>query len=447
MKKSVSLLAASLLVFISIFALSSCNKNQSNGKELSAEQIYEKCSSSVFYIEVYNSFGAMTASGSGFFIDNNGTAITNYHVINGCYSAKVTLSNENKTYDVIGVYDFNENEDWAIINTGVNKSSYLEIGDISTVVGGATVFAIGSPLGLQNTISQGLISNPHRTEENVSYIQTSAAISSGSSGGALLNKYGEVIGITSASYIDGQNLNLALPISYISLANIKHSSSFISIVTGNANSKIKAYDVFAVVPDFGAYNAVPVYSKISSGNSVTYYYSHEDLKKADTYTYSINLYCKVLNEWGFAVAPDNFNEYLLINTTGTYSVIIDFFAETNGVKCIAITLSLNQGKRVEAFKEASDVPDFGHYFGIDGEVTSYSVASAQVISYFYNVADLYNNGCDNFFEVYVDLLEGWGFIYKSKNENNVYSFENSVKNQSINFSIKNGVVSMTVFIW
>ncbi len=420
---------------------------EDNKKELSAEQIYEKCSSAVFYIEVYNSFGEMTASGSGFFIDNNGTAITNYHVINGCYSAKITLSDEKKTHDIMGVYDFDENEDWAIIDTGVKNSNYLEIGASSTVVGGATVFAIGSPLGLQNTISQGLISNPQRTEENVSYIQTSAAISSGSSGGALLNKYGEVIGVTSASYIDGQNLNLALPMSYIPLADNKYSNSFISVVTGNKNSKIKAYNAFSVVPDFGAYNAVPVYSETSSGNTVTYYYSHEDLKKADTYTYSINLYCKVLKEWGFALASDNFYEYLLVNTTGTYSVIYNVFAEKNGVKCTAITLSLNQGKKVEAFKEASAVPDFGHYFGVNGKVNTSSVASIQWISYYYNVADLYDNGHDNFFEVYADLLEDWGFIYDGKGENNIYRFENSVKNQTINFSANDGVVVLHVIIW
>ncbi len=420
---------------------------EDNIKELSAEQIYEKCSSAVFYIEVYNSFGEMTASGSGFFIDNNGTAITNYHVINGCYSAKIILSDEKKTSDIMGVYDFNENEDWAIIDTGVKNSSYLEIGAPSTVVGGATVFAIGSPLGLQNTISQGLISNPQRTEENVSYIQTSAAISSGSSGGALLNKYGEVIGITSASYIDGQNLNLALPMSYISLADNKYSNSFISVVTGNENSKIKPYNAFSVVPDFGAYNAVPVYSEISSGNTVTYYYSHEDLKNADTYTYSINLYCKVLKEWGFALASDNFYKYLLIDSTGTYSVIYDIFAEKNGVKCTSITLSLNQNEKVEAFQEASAVPDFGHYFGVNGKVNTSSVASIQWISYYYNVADLYNNGHDNFFEVYADLLEDWGFIYEDKDENNIYRFVNSVKNQTINFSANDGVVVLHVIIW
>ena len=184
--------------------------------KLSATEIYAKCSPAVFYIGIYNSAGTMTASGSGFFIDSAGTAVTNYHVIEGCSSAKIVTSDTGKTYDVLGVYDYSEEEDWAVIKVDGSGFSFLKPADSSSVVGGATVYAIGSPLGLQNTISEGLISNPNRTEGGVTYIQTSAAISSGSSGGALIDTCGDVVGITSAFYVDGQNLNLALPISYIS---------------------------------------------------------------------------------------------------------------------------------------------------------------------------------------------------------------------------------------
>ncbi len=187
-----------------------------NDAELSSEQIYAKCSPAVFYIEVYNSSGTATASGSGFFIDSNGTAVTNYHVIKGAYSAKITVSDTKKVYNVLGVYDYSVDNDWAILKVDGSGFNYLDQGSSASVVGGANVYAIGSPLGLQNTITAGLISNTARAESGVTYIQTSAAISSGSSGGALINKFGKVIGITCASYVDGQNLNLALPITYIS---------------------------------------------------------------------------------------------------------------------------------------------------------------------------------------------------------------------------------------
>lgn len=189
-------------------------EKQSNSAELNAEQIYAKCSPAVFYVEVYDKQGRGLGTGSGFFINSDGTAVTNYHVIKGAASASIKLSSGNKVYKVEGVYDYNIKNDWAIIKVDGKDFPYLEI-DESEVVGGATVYAIGSPLGLDNTISQGLISNTNRVLDNVRFIQTSAATSSGSSGGALINKAGKAIGITSAGFPGGENLNLALPISVI----------------------------------------------------------------------------------------------------------------------------------------------------------------------------------------------------------------------------------------
>ncbi|MBE6953293.1 MAG: trypsin-like serine protease [Ruminococcaceae bacterium] len=187
----------------------------SSPQELNAEEIYAKCSPAVFYIEVYNAAGKATASGSGFFIDSQGTAVTNYHVIEGASSAKIRTADTQTQYDVVGVYAYDKENDWAVLKIDGSGFSYLKQGADSTIVGGATVYALGSPEGLDNSISQGLISNPNRTVNGVEYIQTSAAISHGSSGGALINKYGAVIGITTATITDGQNLNFALPISII----------------------------------------------------------------------------------------------------------------------------------------------------------------------------------------------------------------------------------------
>lgn len=185
--------------------------------ELSAEEIYKKCSAAVFYIEVYDANGEALGSGSGFFIDDEGTAVTNYHVIEFASSARVTLTGSNKVCNVVGVYDYDKDEDWAVLRVEGSGFSYLNIGAKDSVVPGAAVYAIGSPLGFSDTITQGIISNANRVDDGVSYVQTNAAISSGSSGGALINKYGEVIGITSSSYIYGQNMNLALPMTYVNL--------------------------------------------------------------------------------------------------------------------------------------------------------------------------------------------------------------------------------------
>ena len=186
---------------------------------LSAEEIYALCMPAVFYIEVYDDWGDAIASGSGFFIDNYGTAVTNHHVIYGASSAKVTLSDssgkEQETLDVLGVYAWSEEEDWAVLKVDCSGNSYLRIGDAASAVGGAQVYALGSPLGLSASISDGMISNPARQLDGQTYIQISAPISHGSSGGALVNKFGEVIGITAAGFDAGQNLNLAVPIDRI----------------------------------------------------------------------------------------------------------------------------------------------------------------------------------------------------------------------------------------
>lgn len=199
---------------------------------LNAEEVYARCSPAVFFVEVYDASGRATATGSGFFIDPSGVAVTNYHVIEDSYSAKITTSDTQKTYKIAGIYDYSKEEDWAVVQVSGTGFSYLEIGDATTVVGGATVYAIGSPLGLQNSISQGLISNVSRVEDGVSYIQTSAPISSGSSGGALINKYGEVIGVTSATYVEGQNLNLALPMTIINGFSMEQMYSFEDVMGG-----------------------------------------------------------------------------------------------------------------------------------------------------------------------------------------------------------------------
>jgi len=181
---------------------------------LNAEQIYAKCSSSVFTIYAVASDGNRVSQGSGFFIDANGTAVTNYHVIEGTVAAIAYFSSTDKEAEILGVYDYDKISDWAVIKVDCKDNDFLTVGDKSTIVSGATVFAIGSPKGLTDTITQGIISNPARALDGVSYIQIDASITHGNSGGALINKYGEVIGINSAVLEHGTlGLNFALPVS------------------------------------------------------------------------------------------------------------------------------------------------------------------------------------------------------------------------------------------
>ena len=178
---------------------------------LNAEQIYAKCADAVFYIEIYNQSGKAISSGSGVFLTADGLAITNHHVVEDAYSAMI-MTTDGRSYKVSGCYDALESIDMALIQIEGSGFSYLEIGDSKSVAGGQNIFTIGSPLGLDNTISTGVISNPNRVIGGLGYIQISAPISHGSSGGALINDKGLLIGVTSAGFDNGQNLNLCVPI-------------------------------------------------------------------------------------------------------------------------------------------------------------------------------------------------------------------------------------------
>lgn len=201
--------------------LTNASDTKSN-REMTAAEIYAACSPAVFYIEVFDAKENIIGAGSGFFISSDGKAVTNYHVIEDASYAKVTLADGETTYDVTGIYDYNAEQDVALIKVSGKDFPYLTPGDASYIIGGAAVYAIGSPRGLNNSISEGIISNVNREIEGTNYIQITAAISPGSSGGALLNNQGKVIGITSAGLTDSQNLNFAVP--YTSAAKLSSHS-------------------------------------------------------------------------------------------------------------------------------------------------------------------------------------------------------------------------------
>ena len=196
---------------------------------LTARQVADRCSAAVFYLERYDCeedlrSGVFSGYSSGFVISPDGIAVTNYHSVAGGEYAKVTfLSGEQ--YDVESVLYYDVGNDIAVLRvsnlskTGNRTAAfpYLEIQRSDTVYDGDPVYAIGCPLGLQRNISSGIVSNSARVTDGFSgtVIQNTAAISHGSSGGALLNEYGEAIGITSAAYLYGESMYLAVPLDRI----------------------------------------------------------------------------------------------------------------------------------------------------------------------------------------------------------------------------------------
>ena len=172
----------------------------------------QQASKSVVMLNCYDKDGKLFATGSAFAAIEDGIFITNYHVISGDAYRITAQSESGNSFSVQYVAAYSEQDDIAILRTSTDTGvNVLPLGSSDKMEKGEKVTAIGSPLGLINTISTGVFSAAI-IDEGARFLQFSAAISQGSSGGALFNEQGEVIGITSASFIDGQNLNLAIPI-------------------------------------------------------------------------------------------------------------------------------------------------------------------------------------------------------------------------------------------
>lgn len=184
------------------------------GDSYSSSEIAKLVSPSVVYIEVSDANGIPIAKGSGFIIDSTGKIATNYHLIKDAYSAKVK-TNDGKIYDVSKVYAYDTTQDMALLKIDATGLQPAMLGDSDKVGTGDKIYTLGNPLGLDDTMSDGLISTKSRVIDGATYIQISAPISSGSSGGVLLNEQAEVIGITTAGINDAQNLNFSIPINLL----------------------------------------------------------------------------------------------------------------------------------------------------------------------------------------------------------------------------------------
>lgn len=151
---------------------------------------------------------ADNGTGTGFFIDDQGTFVTCFHVIDGANEIKVGMS-DGGSYSVETIIDFSELYDIAVLKASITNTPYLNLHK-EEVVQGESVYALGASNGLEGTFTDGLISATSRKIGAIDCVQTNAAISSGNSGGPLLNAYGEVVAINAYRYISGQNLNLAI---------------------------------------------------------------------------------------------------------------------------------------------------------------------------------------------------------------------------------------------
>ena len=213
--RSICLMGSLLVLFAIGTPISSHAHADENGKEASTDvsKIVKKVSPAVVKITSFDGWGQSIGFGSGFIVDSDGVIVTNYHVVERAERVEV-ITKAGKTHQVSGVIAYDKKRDFAILKIQASRLPVIDMGDANKLEVGQEVVAIGHPRGLEFSVSAGILSQ-RRTESEVTWLQHTASISPGSSGGPLVNTRSEVVGINTAYRTDGQQLNFAIPIDYI----------------------------------------------------------------------------------------------------------------------------------------------------------------------------------------------------------------------------------------
>lgn len=183
------------------------------GKTFTAAEIAKQFTRSIVTIIALDDNEQPLGIGSGFFINDSGHLATNYHVLEGASHA-VVKTTDGKVGEIREILALDPDLDMLVAASSFHKSEPLRLGDSSSAQVGESIVVIGNPSGLEGTVSTGIVSAV-RTVEKLKFIQITAPISPGSSGGPVFSMTGRVIGMATAYLTTGQNLNFAMPIEYL----------------------------------------------------------------------------------------------------------------------------------------------------------------------------------------------------------------------------------------
>ena len=244
------------------------------GEKLTSEQIGALSDSVVqIFVEQYD--GTFN-TGSAFFYDK-GRLATNFHVIENAKSITMEYEDGTKYTGGFAVTGYDREIDIATLMVSDLSTPPLKLGDSSSVVKGQRVYAIGSPVGLTNSLSDGLVSAVRND-----LIQVTTAINPGNSGGALLDEYGRVIGITFARISDGDNLGFAIPINLLKsmskdrALSIKQFNDEINLSNDDDSMEMSNYEIIDHLFDN--------MKSIEANGVVINFDGYDVVKKTDTLT-------------------------------------------------------------------------------------------------------------------------------------------------------------------
>lgn len=206
-------LLLNLIFFVSCFSPIYISAQKAVDKKLTPRENAQQTLPSTVLLVMTNSETEEIKSGSGFFVAED-VVVTNFHVIKNTTEGYAKIYGQDKIYEILGIVGLDEENDLALLKIKGIKGKPLKLNTDDTTAIGDEVFAVGNPKGLEGTFSQGIVSSIRKTEK-INLLQITASISAGSSGGAILNNKGEVIGVAVGAIESGQSLNFAIPVSFL----------------------------------------------------------------------------------------------------------------------------------------------------------------------------------------------------------------------------------------
>lgn len=298
----------------------------------SATEIHELASSAVLLIETFETQedlarGKVFSAGSGFLISPDGLAVLCWHELDGA-SAALASTTDGRSFPIAGVLYYDVYQDIAVVRLSLTDTNgnpirffpYLDLGDSDTIVAGEIVYLIGNPLGMSDVITAGLVSNPKRIVDDPAYprILTTAPASDGNSGGPLMNRYGEVIGLLCASVVGGENMNLAAPVNVLKDASRNGTGvplrEVAAAVQARKDSAVILAETTQVALAPGEIRQVTLFTDFPGSAGVRYRVDDSDVVRCN---------------WGKILTKQTFTLYLAGQEPGTTTVRVTFTGEGN----------------------------------------------------------------------------------------------------------------------
>lgn len=231
---------------------------QAETETIDLKALAKKARPAVMLLVISDANGKEIATGTGFLVSSDGKLITNHHVIEGASSA-VAKAENGGLFPVEGVLADDPKNDLVLLKLKGKDLPFLTLANSDKTEVGTRIAVIGSPLGLEGTLSEGIVSALRELDATRKVVQITAAISPGSSGSPVLDSKGEVVGVASAMLRAGQSLNFAIPIDFVkklvSLGLIKSAAMPLAVlIAGVQSSDEQAY----ASAEFGAVHSAEI---------------------------------------------------------------------------------------------------------------------------------------------------------------------------------------------